>query len=167
MTSGAAGPVADPPRPGEAGGPVADLPRPGELAGLPRQAPRVVVPDPDGGEVLVELLGAGPFGVEWRWGERRPTGRRELSLSIRYDGAAPAAATVRVSRSVTATGDPWWLIPGLFYGENRPADCQRVFPASSRAPTAPRRWSRPAGASAPTGPPPPPSWSGATPAAPR
>ncbi|GAA4956086.1 hypothetical protein HD597_001657 [Nonomuraea thailandensis] len=128
MTSGAAGPVADPPRPGEAGGPVADLPRPGELAGLPRQAPRVVVPDPDGGEVLVELLGAGPFGVEWRWGERRPTGRRELSLSIRYDGAAPAAATVRVSRSVTATGDPWWLIPGLFYGENRPADCQRVFP---------------------------------------
>jgi len=32
-----------------------------------------------------------------------------------------------VEASVLAT-DPWWLIPGLFYGENRPADCDRLFP---------------------------------------
>ncbi|MEV0383657.1 hypothetical protein [Nonomuraea sp. NPDC050643] len=87
----------------------------------------MIVGDPDGGELVVEVLGAGPYAVEWRWGERLPTGRRELLLSLRYDGAEPAAGTVRVSRSVAAA-DPWWLIPGLFYGENRPAACERVFP---------------------------------------
>ncbi|SDH52805.1 hypothetical protein [Nonomuraea jiangxiensis] len=88
----------------------------------------VVIADPDGGEVVVEVLGgAGPFAVRGRWGRRLPTGRRELALSVGYDGAEPASGTVRVSRSVAAA-DPWWLIPGLFYGENRPAACRRVFP---------------------------------------
>ncbi|TMR96220.1 hypothetical protein [Nonomuraea basaltis] len=85
----------------------------------------MVIPDPDGGEVVVEA--PEPFTVEGEWGERLPTGRRELRLIVRYDGAAPAARTVRVSRSVPAA-HPWWLIPGLFYGENRPAACERVFP---------------------------------------
>ncbi|MEV4805243.1 hypothetical protein AB0K18_35030 [Nonomuraea sp. NPDC049421] len=88
----------------------------------------VVIAVPDGGEARVEVLGAGPFAVGWRWGERLPTGRRELRLHLRYDGAEPAAATVRVSRSVASAAAPWWLIPGLFYGENRPAGCHRVFP---------------------------------------
>ncbi|GAA3541197.1 hypothetical protein GCM10022419_021670 [Nonomuraea rosea] len=87
----------------------------------------MVITDPDGGEVAVEVLGAADFTVEWRWGPRLPTGRRELTLTIEYAGQAPAAGTVRVSRSVPAA-DPWWLIPGLFYGENRPAGCRRVFP---------------------------------------
>ncbi|MBF8189317.1 hypothetical protein ITP53_27000 [Nonomuraea sp. K274] len=81
--------------------------------------------DPDGGEVVVEV--PGPLTVDAEWGERLPTGRRELRLRIRYDGAEPAPGTVRVSRSVPAA-EPWWLIPGLFYGENRPAACERVFP---------------------------------------
>ncbi|MGP3958769.1 hypothetical protein ACTWPT_22380 [Nonomuraea sp. 3N208] len=85
----------------------------------------VTIADPDGGELVVEV--PKPCTVAWRWGERLPTGRRELRLTIRYDGAAPAAGWVRVSRSVPAAG-PWWLIPGLFYGENRPAACERVFP---------------------------------------
>jgi hypothetical protein len=85
----------------------------------------VTIPDPDGGEVVVEA--PEPGTVDWRWGERLPTGRRELRLTVRYDGAEPVAGTVRVSRSLPAAG-PWWLIPGLFYGENRPAACARVFP---------------------------------------
>ncbi|WP_188187725.1 hypothetical protein [Nonomuraea sp. SYSU D8015] len=77
--------------------------------------------------VSVEVLGPGPYTVDEQWGEPLPSGRRELRLTIRYDGAEPAEGTVRVSRSVPAA-DPWWLIPGLFYGENRPAACERIFP---------------------------------------
>ncbi|MEO3803453.1 hypothetical protein [Nonomuraea sp. B1E8] len=87
----------------------------------------LLIADPGGGEVAVEVLGAGPYTMSGRWGERRATGRRELRLTIRYDGAEPSAGTVRVSRRVPAA-EPWWLIPGLFYGENRPAACRRVFP---------------------------------------
>ncbi|TDE32702.1 hypothetical protein E1295_39125 [Nonomuraea mesophila] len=87
----------------------------------------LLIADPGGGEVAVEVLGAGPYTMSGSWGEARPTGRRELRLTIRYDGAEPRAGTVRVSRRVPAA-DPWWLIPGLFYGENRPAACRRVFP---------------------------------------
>ncbi|MEV0159002.1 hypothetical protein [Nonomuraea fuscirosea] len=87
----------------------------------------LAITDPDGGSVSVEVLGEGTWSVAWRWGERLPTGRRDLNLDLRYDGAEPAAGTVRVSRSVAAR-DPWWLIPGLFYGENRPAACRRIFP---------------------------------------
>lgn len=79
------------------------------------------------GELVVEVLGPGPYTIDGQWGERLPTGRRELRLTVRYDGTQPAAGTVRVSRSVPAAA-PWWLIPGLFYGENRPAACERVFP---------------------------------------
>ncbi|WP_113704255.1 hypothetical protein [Nonomuraea lactucae] len=88
---------------------------------------RKVVAEPGGGEVVVEVEGGGPFTIEARWADQRPSGRRELRLRVRYDGGEPAAATVRVSRSVAAR-DPWWLIPGLFYGANRPEACRRVFP---------------------------------------
>ncbi|QFY11171.1 hypothetical protein GBF35_35350 [Nonomuraea phyllanthi] len=87
----------------------------------------MVIACPDGGELAVEVLGAGPYTIEGVWGERLPSGRRELSLRVRYDGAEPAPGTVRVSGSVAAA-DPWWLIPGLFYGENRPEACERIFP---------------------------------------
>jgi hypothetical protein len=40
----------------------------------------------------------------------------------------PVAASVRVSVEVSEANDPWWLIPGAFYGENRPAENDRVFP---------------------------------------
>ncbi|MCK2217172.1 hypothetical protein MF672_025785 [Actinomadura sp. ATCC 31491] len=83
--------------------------------------------DPGGGEVTVEVLGEGPFAIDGRWGEPLPSGRRELRLTVRHDGAAPAPGTVRVGRTLPAA-DPWWLIPGLFYGENRPAACARIFP---------------------------------------
>ncbi|NUW44177.1 hypothetical protein [Nonomuraea rhodomycinica] len=95
---------------------------------VPRtQGTTVVVAEPGGGELVVEVGGGGPYIVVPEWGAPLPSGRRELRLRVRHDGAAPAEARVRVSRSVTARA-PWWLIPGLFYGENRPEGCHRVFP---------------------------------------
>ncbi|MGA8112628.1 MAG: hypothetical protein WCA46_03085, partial [Actinocatenispora sp.] len=51
----------------------------------------------------------------------------DVTLTVTYRGAEPAEGWVRVCAGFRAT-DPYWLIPGLFYGENRPADCDRVFP---------------------------------------
>jgi hypothetical protein len=92
-------------------------------------AGRWVIADPGGGELVVEIEGEGgaTFDVEAAWGERHTSGRRGLSLRVRYGGGCPAEARVRVGRSVPAR-DPWWLIPGLFYGENRLEECRRVFP---------------------------------------
>jgi hypothetical protein len=47
---------------------------------------------------------------------------------VRYDGAEPVDATVRIERMLPPTDDPQWLVPGVFYGENRPASCTRIFP---------------------------------------
>ena len=48
--------------------------------------------------------------------------------TVTYRGAAPVDASVRLSRTLPPTDDPQWLIPGVFYGENRPAHCTRIFP---------------------------------------
>ena len=40
----------------------------------------------------------------------------------------PVSAAVRVGVAVEGAGDPWWLIPGLFYGENRPEANDRRYP---------------------------------------
>ncbi|MDR1238293.1 MAG: hypothetical protein LBK28_08620 [Propionibacteriaceae bacterium] len=37
------------------------------------------------------------------------------------------AGRINVTERIAAR-EPWWLIPGLFYGENRPANCDRIFP---------------------------------------
>jgi hypothetical protein len=47
---------------------------------------------------------------------------------VRYEGAAPVDATVRIERVLPPTDDPQWLVPGVFYGENRTANCTRIFP---------------------------------------
>jgi len=49
-------------------------------------------------------------------------------LRVTYLGAAPQAARVRVLLDVPAAREPWWMIPGAFYGDNRPADNDRLFP---------------------------------------
>ncbi|MHA7132959.1 hypothetical protein [Oerskovia turbata] len=54
--------------------------------------------------------------------------RRDVRVRVRLvGGPQEVAARVRVVRTLPAA-DPWWMIPGLFYGENRPVDCERVFP---------------------------------------
>ena len=48
--------------------------------------------------------------------------------TVWYRGLSPVEATVRLSLQLPPTDDPQWLIPGVFYGENRPAGSMRVFP---------------------------------------
>ena len=50
------------------------------------------------------------------------------TVHVRFDGERPMAAGIRVSTAVGDADDPWWLLPGLFYGENRPAENTRAFP---------------------------------------
>jgi hypothetical protein len=52
--------------------------------------------------------------------------------SVRYRGAAPVEASVRLSLQLPPTDDPQWLVPGVFYGENRPERCTRIFPRFTR-----------------------------------
>jgi hypothetical protein len=48
--------------------------------------------------------------------------------TVAYDGAAPVDAGIRVALELPPADDPQWLVPGVFYGENRPATCSRIFP---------------------------------------
>ena len=48
--------------------------------------------------------------------------------TVRYDGAEPIDAGIRLSLELPRTDDPQWLVPGVFYGENRPEACARIFP---------------------------------------
>lgn len=55
-----------------------------------------------------------------------------LRIAVEYRGAAPREARVRIVATLADAPDPWWLIPGLFYGENRPAGNDRLFPRFER-----------------------------------
>ncbi|HVM69175.1 MAG TPA: hypothetical protein VM204_04985 [Gaiellaceae bacterium] len=48
--------------------------------------------------------------------------------TVTYAGAEPVDASVRLELELPPTEDPAWLVPGLFYGENRPERCTRLFP---------------------------------------
>jgi hypothetical protein len=48
--------------------------------------------------------------------------------TLAYDGRVPVEASARVSLELPETDDPRWLVPGVFYGENRPAACTRLYP---------------------------------------
>ena len=52
----------------------------------------------------------------------------EGALTVTYRGREPVDAGIRVEVELPATPDPGWLVPGVFYGENRPASCTRLFP---------------------------------------
>jgi hypothetical protein len=45
-----------------------------------------------------------------------------------WTGDAPVEAGIRAELELPAVDDPKWLVPGVFYGENRPASCTRIFP---------------------------------------
>ena len=53
---------------------------------------------------------------------------RTGTVRVRYDGGEPVEARVRLELPVPADQEPSWLIPGLFYGENRDAACARIYP---------------------------------------
>src|SRR3954447_20384009 len=48
--------------------------------------------------------------------------------TVRYTGEEPVDAGVRVALNVRPTDDPQWLVPGIFYGDNRPAKSTCVYP---------------------------------------
>src|SRR5215210_7077599 len=50
------------------------------------------------------------------------------ALTVTYNGDDAVLAGIRVELELPATDDPQWLVPGVFYGENRPAGCTRIFP---------------------------------------
>ncbi len=55
-------------------------------------------------------------------------GFRFDGLTVTYEGADPVDAGIRVERVLPPTDDPRWLVPGLFYGENRPVGNARLYP---------------------------------------
>jgi hypothetical protein len=58
-----------------------------------------------------------------------PTGRYRLACEITCTAAQPLDARIIVTAAVPGSGVPFWLIPGLFYGENRPDGSDRPFPS--------------------------------------
>src|SRR5829696_7246631 len=48
--------------------------------------------------------------------------------SVTYGGDAPVDAGIRVELALPETDDPSWLVPGVFYGENRVESCARIYP---------------------------------------
>jgi hypothetical protein len=46
--------------------------------------------------------------------------------TVTYDGGEPVEAGIRYELELT--GEPRWLVPGVFYGENRPEGCTRIYP---------------------------------------
>jgi hypothetical protein len=71
----------------------------------------------------------GPFAVDATCSAPSRTGRRDVRLVIEYQGAEETTASIRFRVEVAGLTDrPWWLVPGVFYGENRPEGCFRVFP---------------------------------------
>ncbi|MGO4595685.1 hypothetical protein AB4Z18_17870 [Leifsonia sp. 2TAF2] len=79
-------------------------------------------------EVCVSVVGAAADAVEVRqeWSPAEAGWR--LTLHVAYTGDDPADGSVLVEAPVHGADDPWWLIPGAFYGENRPAENARAFP---------------------------------------
>jgi hypothetical protein len=76
------------------------------------------------GALTVEVLDAD--ASLFRIGIRRDGDERRITA--RYDGATPVSAAIRVSVRMPDAADPWWMIPGLFYGDNRPAENDRLYP---------------------------------------
>ncbi|GIG90720.1 hypothetical protein [Plantactinospora endophytica] len=70
-----------------------------------------------------------------------------VTVGITHRGVVPVEARLRVSATLADADDPYWLIPGLFYGENRPAGNERLYPRFARAadePADPGRFVSPA-----------------------
>ena len=48
-------------------------------------------------------------------------------VTVAYTGPDAVDGSVLVEAVVPGADDPWWLIPGAFYGETRPAANDRVL----------------------------------------
>nr|WP_240929933.1 hypothetical protein [Streptomyces coryli] len=59
-------------------------------------------------------------------------GLREAELTVRRTAAEPVEVGLRVEARLGESPEPGWLIPGVFYGENRRPDCERPYPRYER-----------------------------------
>lgn len=82
------------------------------MSEAPGTSPAVAILDADPGDFEIDVL---------RDGDRH-------SVTVRFTGPRPVEAAVRVTVRLDGAADPWWLIPGLFYGESRPAANDRLYP---------------------------------------
>jgi hypothetical protein len=48
--------------------------------------------------------------------------------AVTWTGDRPVEAGIRVEVALPPCDDPQWLVPGVFYGENRPQGCTRIYP---------------------------------------
>ncbi len=83
--------------------------------------------------ISVTVVGpAGPVGAEAFDIRVQVDGHGEpdfrVQVTCRCRAATLTWGRIRVTAPVAGVTDPFWLIPGLFYGENRPERCERVFP---------------------------------------
>jgi hypothetical protein len=53
-------------------------------------------------------------------------GFRFDGTTVTWTGSEPVEAGIRLELELD--GEPDWLVPGVFYGENRPAACTRIYP---------------------------------------
>lgn len=90
---------------------------------------RVEVLDGDGNPV-----DAG-FAVDIRWRDA-DLGRIATVTAV---ASREHVGNLRVSLDLEDAPDPWWLIPGAFYGENRPGENGRVFPRFERGARTPEQ----------------------------
>jgi hypothetical protein len=79
----------------------------------------------DGGEQVREW----PIAATVSVASSGTPGIAEVTVTLRNDGAAEVDAGVRVSLELEGRlVAPHWMIPGLFYGENRPERCRVTYP---------------------------------------
>ena len=98
---------------------------------MPEARPVVEIVSPDGTALAAGALSDWDVAVEV---ERAGAGRlEELLVTVAYLGDRPIERGVRIGLELPpADAPPSWLVPGLFYGENRPVACRRRFPRYER-----------------------------------
>ena len=76
---------------------------------------------------------AGRFRLAWQVTSVDGAGLAELRVTVTHMASEPSDCGVRIGLDRPASPEPpSWLIPGLFYGENRPPGCRRRFPRYER-----------------------------------
>ena len=73
------------------------------------------------GELFVVEARCTPLAASGGWAV-------ELDVWLPVERAEPIAAALTFALQVDADREPRWLIPGIFYGENRPAESRGAYP---------------------------------------
>ena len=69
------------------------------------------------------------FSIVLRHGPSRDDTGRDLVVEVTRTGAVAARAAIRLGAMLGPSEDPWLMIPGALYGENRPEGSALPYPA--------------------------------------